>query len=99
MNNAFKVFGEKCVKSIRLSENNLRQLKSYVEESPIIATALTPYIGYERAGAIARIALSEKTTALAICLQNEDLVNRLGGEEMVKKILDPESMTRMGENL
>jgi len=99
MNNAFKVFGEKCVKKISLSENNLKQLKSYVEESPIIATALTPYIGYERAGAIARIALEEKTTALALCLQNEDLINRLGGEENVRKILDPDAMTRMGENL
>jgi len=99
MNNAFKVFGEKCVKKIRLSENNLKRIKAYVEESPILATALTPYIGYERAGAIAKIALEEKMTALEICLQDQSLVNRLGGEEMIKKILDPESMTRMGENL
>ena len=99
MNNAFKVFGQRCVKLIRLSENNKARIKSYVEESPIIATALTPYIGYERAGAIARIALAEKTTALEICLQDESLINRLGGEEMIRKILDPDSMTRMGENL
>ncbi|MCL2405033.1 MAG: aspartate ammonia-lyase [Defluviitaleaceae bacterium] len=99
MNNAFKVFGERCIKLIRLSENNLNRLKRYVDESPIIATALAPYIGYERAGAIARIALSEKTTALEICLQDATLVNRLGGEDMIRKILDPDAMTRMGENL
>jgi len=99
MNNAFKVFGERCVKKISLSENNIKRIKSYVEESPIIATALTPYIGYERAGAIARIAQEEETTALDICLKNESLVNHLGGEEMIRRILDPEAMTRMGENL
>ena len=99
MNNAFKIFGEKCVKSISLSDNNLRRIKSYVDESPILATALTPYIGYERAGAIARIALEERTTALEICLRDETLVNRLGGEEMLRRILDPDAMTRMGESL
>jgi len=99
MKNAFRVFGEKCVKSIRLSENNLKRIKSYVEESPIIATALAPYIGYERAGAIARIAREEETSILELCLQNGSLVHSLGGEENLRKILDPDSMTRMGENL
>jgi len=99
MNNAFEVFGERCIKHITISEQNRARIKSYVEESPIIATALTPYIGYERAGAIARIALEEKTTALDICLQNESLINALGGEDNLRKILDPVSMTQMGERL
>jgi len=97
MNNAFRVFTERCVSRITLSERNRRRIRAYVNNSPIIATALTPYIGYERAGAIARIALSERTTALEICLADESLVNRLGGEEMIRKILDPDAMTRMGE--
>jgi aspartate ammonia-lyase len=99
MNNAFRVFGEKCVSRIYLTERNLTRIKGYVDDSPIIATALAPYIGYERAGAIARIALSERTTALDICLQDESLVKRLGGEEMIRKILNPDSMTRMGDAL
>jgi aspartate ammonia-lyase len=99
MNNAFRVFGERCVKRIRLSERNLARIKNNVDNSPIIATALAPYIGYERAGAIARIALSEGTTALEICLTDESLVKRLGGEETIRKILDPDGMTRMGERM
>ena len=99
MKNAFRVFGEKCVKKISLSENNLKRIKSYVEESPIIATALAPYIGYERAGAIARIAREEETSIMELCLQNGSLVHSLGGEDNVRRILDPDSMTRMGENL
>jgi aspartate ammonia-lyase len=70
-----------------------------VENSPIIATALAPYIGYERAGAIARIALTERTTALEICLTDDTLVKRLGGEESIRKILDPDGMTRMSERM
>ena len=99
MNKAFKVFGEKCVQKISLSENNLKRIKSYVEESPIISTALAPYIGYERAGAIARVAREEGLTIIELCLQDELLVSRLGGEENLRKILDADAMTRMGENL
>jgi len=98
MNNAFRVFAERCVSRITLSERNLARIAAYVEKSPIIATALTPYIGYERAGAIARIALSEGVTAFEICMADESLVNRLGGEESIRRILDADGMTRMGEN-
>ncbi|MCL2498828.1 MAG: aspartate ammonia-lyase [Defluviitaleaceae bacterium] len=99
MNNAFRVFGERCVSRIRLTKRNIARIKENVDNSPIIATALAPYIGYERAGAIARIALSENTTALDICLTDDTLMKRLGGEETIRKILDPDSMTRMGERL
>lgn len=97
MNNSFRVFTERCVKRITLNKHNLARLKKNVENSPILATALTPYIGYERAGAIARIAMLENVTALEICLADDSLVKRLGGEEMIRKILDPDGMTRHGE--
>ncbi|MCL2202550.1 MAG: aspartate ammonia-lyase [Defluviitaleaceae bacterium] len=99
MNNAFRVFGERCVRRITLTDRNRARIKSYVDNSPIIATALAPYIGYERAGAIARIALAERTTALEICLMDDTLVKRLGGEESILKILDPDGMTRMSERM
>ena len=99
MKNAFRVFGERCVARITLSEANLKRIKSYVEESPVISTALAPYIGYERAGAIARVAREEEITIMELCLQNHSLVESLGGEENLRKILDPDAMTRMGENL
>ena len=99
MNNAFRVFNERCVSKITVNERNLARINNYVKNSPIIATALAPYIGYERAGAIAGIALSEGTTAYEICMQDESLINRLGGEEMIKKILDPDGMTRGAERI
>ncbi|MCL2217394.1 MAG: aspartate ammonia-lyase [Defluviitaleaceae bacterium] len=99
MKNAFRVFGERCVARITLSEANTKRIKGYVEESPVMATALAPYIGYERSSAIARVARLEELTVLELCLQDQSLVNHLGGEENLKRILNPDAMTRMGENL
>ena len=99
MKNAFRVFGERCLKRITVNENNIQRIKQYVDESPIIATALTPHIGYTRAGDIARLALEQKTTALAVCLENEELLKAVGGEEALRKILDPVDMTRGAEKL
>jgi aspartate ammonia-lyase len=99
MNNAFRVFGEKCISRIRLTKRNITRIKSSVDKSPVIATALAPYIGYERAGEIARTALLENASALDICLADDTLTARLGGEEAVRKILDPDNMTRMGEDM
>ncbi|MCL2841822.1 MAG: aspartate ammonia-lyase [Defluviitaleaceae bacterium] len=99
MKNAFRVFGERCVKRITLSEANRRRIKAYVEQSPAICTALAPYIGYERSAAIAKVAREEEMTILELCLKDEGIISRLGGEENLRKILDPDTMTRMGENL
>ena len=99
MKNAFRVFSERCLKLITLSPSNIERIRINVEESPIIATALTPYIGYERAEEIAKTALRENTTAMAICLKDEALVKSLGGVEVLEKILDPDAMTRNGDNL
>ena len=99
MKNAFKVFGERCVSRITVSENNLERIKGYVETSPIIATALTPHIGYSKAGDIAKVALEQKTTVMAVCLANEELLKAVGGEEALRKILDPDPMTRSADKL
>jgi len=99
LKNAFRVFGEKCVKRLSLSENNLARIKFNVESSPIIATALAPHIGYEQAGAVAKKALEQKTTARAICLADPKIMELLESEENLDKILDPDAMTRGSERL
>ena len=99
MKNAFRVFGEKCLSRITLSENNLERIKGYVESSPIIATALSPHIGYSKSGDIARMALEQKKSALEVCLANEELLKEVGGEEALRKILDPDVMTRGADKL
>ncbi|MCL2189486.1 MAG: aspartate ammonia-lyase [Defluviitaleaceae bacterium] len=99
MSNAFRVFAERCVRRIKVTERNRARIRNYVENSPIIATALNPYIGYERAGAISRIASSEGVTALEICLTDESLLKHLGGEASIRKILDADGMTRMVERI
>ncbi|MCL2398673.1 MAG: aspartate ammonia-lyase [Defluviitaleaceae bacterium] len=99
MNNAFDVFGERCVNEIMISKRNKNRIDRYVRESPYLATALTPYIGYKRAGDIALKALEEERAVLDICLQDEYVIRKTGGEEKLKEILDPLRMTRVGENL
>ncbi len=99
MSNAFKVYGEKCVKVISVTERNMAYIDDYVNSSPILATALAPHIGYKRAEAVAKQAAKDNATILETCLRDEALVNELGGEERVKEILNPDTMTRWGEKM
>jgi len=99
MNNAYKVFGEHCVKEITLSAYNLERIKSYVDNSPILATGLSPAIGYKRAEAYAKIAIRDNKTVYEVCAADEALVNELGGIEKLKQLLDADAMTRWGERM
>jgi aspartate ammonia-lyase len=99
MNNAFKVFGDRCVNDITVSKQNMERIRNYVENSTVIATGLTSYIGYKRAENYAIEAYREGTSVLAICLRDENLVSELGGEARIREILNPDTMTRWGDTL
>lgn len=99
MNNAFKAFDEKCVKEITVSERNVKSMEYYVKKSASLSAALTPYIGHDRAARCAEEARKNNLSLYEVCLKNEDLVRKAGGEENLKKILDPIEMTKKGENL
>ncbi|MDZ7753640.1 MAG: class II fumarate hydratase [Gammaproteobacteria bacterium] len=74
-------------RALRDMEVDVDSLRRHVERNAMLATALTPRIGYERAGAIARRAVDEGRTVLEVALEETDIP----GEEL-KRLLDPVGM-------
>ena len=113
MNNAFTVLKEHCIDGITVSERNQANMNRHVNECAGVATALAPYIGHHVASLIARQALEQRTSVLAITMQtNLHETLKLGernaeklqtlqakGVDYVESILNPDEMTRMGERL
>lgn len=62
--NGIKVFNEKCLIGI---EANEKQCTESIEKSLSLATGLNPYIGYERAAALAKEAFETGETIREIC--------------------------------
>ena len=66
-------------------------LQGPLERNPILVTALNRVIGYERGAAIAKRAYAENRPLLEVAREETDL-----GEEDLKRLLDPEALTRGG---
>ncbi|MBI3723813.1 aspartate ammonia-lyase, partial [bacterium] len=79
---------EKCVEGI---EADLERCRALLEKNPVLATALAPRIGYERAAEIAKRALLEDRTILEIARE----LNVLGEDEL-RRLLDPRRLTEPG---
>ncbi|MCL1998220.1 MAG: aspartate ammonia-lyase [Turicibacter sp.] len=98
MDNVFKVFGKLCVDKIRITSANEERMSNNLNRSASLAAALIPAIGYAASGEIAKKARTERKSILEVCLEDTDLVAKLG-EEKIKDLLDPDQMTRWGEKL
>ena len=80
-------FAEQCVRGLRATE----QGPAMVERGLMLATALAPALGYDRAAAIAREALSTGLTIREIAAQRSGL-----SSEELDRLLDPARMTEPG---
>jgi aspartate ammonia-lyase len=80
------VLRERCVIGITANREHLRLL---LERSIGVVTALVPYIGYERASAVAREALESGRGVYQLVLEKEWL-----GRTELDDILSPDAMTR-----
>jgi fumarate hydratase class II len=85
---AAHVLGEKCIAG---AEPDVERLKDVLTRNPILATALNPVIGYERAAAIAKRAYAEGRPVFEVALE----MSGLGAEEL-RRLLDPAALTRGG---
>lgn len=85
LTSACKVFAEKCVKGIKA---NKRRCEDLAEQSLGNATALNPYIGYEKAAKIAKEARRTGKTVREIAREMKVLSN-----EEIDKILSLKSIT------
>ena len=79
-----KNFAIFCVKGIKA---NKKKIKSHLDNSLMLVTALAPYIGYDNAAKIAKTALKNDTT-----LKEETLKLKLISEKDYDKIVDPKKM-------
>jgi fumarate hydratase class II len=86
LSNALDVFTEKCLKGLEANEEKCRE---GVEKSLSMATALNPYIGYEKAAAIAKEAFQTGKTVREICLEQNILP-----PEQLAEVLDPMKMAK-----
>jgi fumarate hydratase class II len=86
MSSALRAFTTLCLSGM---EPNSEACREAVENSLSLATALTPYIGYEQAAALAKEAFKTGKTIRQLCLEEKFLP-----EDQLNKALDPWRMTR-----
>ena len=79
-------FTKYCVKGIKADK---KRIKSLLENSLMLVTALSPKIGYDNAAKIAKKALKNRTT-----LKEEALKTGLLNEKEYMKIVDPKKMVK-----
>lgn len=85
MTNMLKVFTEKCVAGLTA---NQRRCDFYAQSTVSLATALNPYIGYQKAAEIVKESVATGRSIIDIARDKKLLT-----EKEIEEILDPVSMT------
>jgi fumarate hydratase, class II len=86
--NVSRLLADRCVAGL---EADPERCRTYALSSPAIATALNPYIGYEKAAEVVKRAVAEGQDLRTVVLEMG-----LMSEEEVDRALDVEAMTRGG---
>jgi fumarate hydratase class II len=87
--NVARAFTDRCVVGIEVNEDRCREL---LERNPSVATALNPYIGYDRAAEVAKAAAKERKSVREIVLREGVLPEGVDVDEA----LDVRGMTEPG---
>ncbi len=90
MNNAVKIFIEKCISGISVNKERTSEL---LNSSLALVTALVPYLGYDKAVELAHQAKEENKKIKELIIEK-----KLFPETKLKEILSVESLTRPGTN-
>jgi len=86
LTNAISVFTKKCISGIRANKERCEEM---IEKSLAMCTALSPYIGYDKAAQLAKEAFENERTIREIAKEK-----RVLPENELEKILDPWSMIK-----
>jgi fumarate hydratase, class II len=86
--NSARALADQCLAGAAV---NVARLDEALARNPILATALNPVIGYERAAAIAKRAYSEGRPVFDVALEMSGLK-----EDELRRLLDPATLTRGG---
>lgn len=87
--NVARAFADKCVVGITVNEARCQEL---LERNPSIATALNPYIGYDKASVVAKASAKEHVSVREIVMRE----NLLPEGVDIDKALDVRGMTEPG---
>jgi aspartate ammonia-lyase len=85
LTNMLKVFTEKCVKGLTANE---KRNQFYAQSTVSLATALNPYIGYQKAAEIVKESVATGRSIIDIARDK-----KLLSEQEIAEILDPVNMT------
>ncbi len=88
MTNAINMLSESCIQGMTVDVARAQQL---LEKGLSLVTALNPYIGYDAAAEIVKIALKEDKPLTAVILEHNIM-----DEQDLRKILDAKAMTEPG---
>jgi aspartate ammonia-lyase len=88
LRNAVEAFTKRCVAGIEADAERCREL---MERSLMLATALTDYIGYEAAAALAKKAFEQRRTVREVAVEEGVL-----DADQLDKVLDATPMTEPG---
>ena len=86
MADSSKGFANYCIKGIKADK---KRIKSLLDNSLMLVTALSPKIGYDNAAKIAKLAHKNGTT-----LKEEAIKSGLINEKEFLKIVNPKKMVR-----
>ena len=86
--NASRLLADRVISRFTVNETVLRES---LERNPILVTALNTVIGYEKGAAIAKQAYAEGRPVIDVAREQTDL-----SEEDLKRLLDPDTLTRGG---
>ncbi len=86
--NGARALAERCLAG---AEPNVARLDDALARNPILATALNPVIGYERAAAIAKRAYAEGRPVFDVAVEMSGL-----SREELQRLLDPAALTHGG---
>lgn len=84
LSDACHLFNQHCVKGLKANET---RIKSFLDNSLMLVTALNPVIGYDKAAKIAKKALEEGTSLREACLSLAYL-----SAEQFDEVVDPKKM-------
>ncbi len=86
--NGARVLADSAIAGFTVNEKRIAEA---LGRNPILVTALNPVIGYEKGAAIAKKAYAEGRPLLEVALDMTDL-----SEDELRRLLDPEQLTRGG---
>ncbi|WP_026676693.1 class II fumarate hydratase [Fictibacillus gelatini] len=84
LSNGMNGFTERCLKGLKANEERIKEL---LEQNSAIATALNPYIGYEKAAEVAKESFREGKTVKEVAIEKGYVT-----KEEAEKALKPENL-------